>query len=183
MTPGTWRALEDLDLGELPDVHLINTHEAFEINGLQVQPFPVPHDAREPCQFVFSDGNHRVGLLTDTGSVTPHIEATLDGCDALMVECNHDLDMLLEGPYPEALKQRVSGPYGHLDNHTSARLIAGLRHDGLQHLVAMHLSEKNNMPEHVLAALAGQLDCDHDWITLASQQQGFGWRELSNGSV
>jgi phosphoribosyl 1,2-cyclic phosphodiesterase len=85
-----------------------------------VQPYPVPHDASEPVQYVFSDGQRRLGVLTDVGCSTPHIEATLSGCDALVLECNHDTDMLAKGEYPYHLKQRVGGRFGHLNNFDAA---------------------------------------------------------------
>ena len=84
----------------------------------------MPHDAREPVQFVFSDGAATLGMLTDSGRVTPHMVAMLDGCDALVLECNHDADMLRQGRYPDHLKRRIAGPYGHLDNAAAADLLA-----------------------------------------------------------
>lgn len=162
-----------------PLVNAFNCHETFSIQDIEVTPFPVPHDAREPSQFVFSDGEFRVGLLTDVGSITPLIEATLTGCDALMLETNHDLAMLHSGEYPEHLKQRVAGRLGHLNNVQSAALLEKIDTSRLQHLVAMHISEKNNTPEIVAPLLAEAMQCEQDWITLAHQDAGFGWRELT----
>ncbi|MEJ5210154.1 MAG: MBL fold metallo-hydrolase, partial [Burkholderiales bacterium] len=127
--------------GQLPEeFHLFDTHHPFTVGDLLIQPFPVPHDAREPAQFVFSDGTRRLGVLTDVGRCTPHIEAMLDGVDALVLECNHDADLLAAGPYPPALKRRVAGDYGHLSNAAAAALLARLDTRRLQHIVAAHLS-------------------------------------------
>jgi phosphoribosyl 1,2-cyclic phosphodiesterase len=160
-------------------VHLIDSHVAFEIGDLQIQPFPVPHDAREPVQFVFCNGSRKLGVLTDTGTSTPHIETMLSGCDALALECNHDLDMLMKGPYAWPLKQRVSSRLGHLDNGRSASLLAKLDNSKLQHIIAAHLSAKNNSPTLARKALSEALGCSEEWIGIADQQQGFEWRHIS----
>ena len=179
MTPGTWRALEPI-CGHLPAVHLFSSHSAFTIGDLSVQPFPVPHDAREPSQFVFSDGARRIGVLTDTGCGTPHIEQSLTRCDALLLECNHDLDMLRHSEYPESLKSRIASKLGHLDNETAAGILRRLDNSRLQHVVAAHLSEKNNTPYLACAALSAVLNCALSWIQIADQDSGLGWRELSS---
>lgn len=159
-------------------VERFSAHEPFAIQDLRIDPIPVPHDAREPCQFVFSDGNWRLGVLTDTGSITPHIESVVTGCDALLLECNYDAEMLANGPYPVALKQRVSGRYGHLGNDQAADLLARIDVTRLRHLVGMHLSEINNTPSAARGALSRALGCDEPSIDLADQEQGFDWREL-----
>jgi phosphoribosyl 1,2-cyclic phosphodiesterase len=179
LTHGSRRECEDAAIGVLPELHHFDGDAPFAIDDIQVQPFPVPHDAREPCQFVFGDGARRLGLLTDTGTVTPHIERSLDVCDALLIECNHDRDMLANGSYPAALKERVGGPYGHLDNATAAALLERLDTSRLQHLVAMHLSEKNNQPSLARAALVQAMGCDGDWLQVADQEEGFDWLEIS----
>lgn len=157
---------------------LIDSHTTFRVGGLEVQPYPVPHDAREPVQFVFSDGARRLGILTDAGHVTPHITATLSGCDALLLECNHDVAMLESGRYPPRLKQRIRGRYGHLDNDAAGRLLGAIDTSRLRHLVAAHLSEENNTPALARAALASALACDPGWVDVASQGEGFAWREI-----
>ncbi len=175
MTPGTARAGR---AGRLPELNLFNSHQKFAIGDLELTPFPVPHDAHEPAQFVFGDGQRRLGILTDVGCWTPHIEQQLSGCDALMLECNHDSDMLHGGPYPPSLKQRVGGRHGHLSNVQSAELLGRLKNGKLQHLVAAHLSEKNNRPQLAQQALAEVLGCERDWIAVADQEQGLDWREV-----
>lgn len=157
---------------------LFNPHVPFAIGDLEVTPVAVPHDAREPSQFIFTDGDRRLGVLTDTGHITPHIERMLDGCQALLLECNHDSTRLLEGPYPQSLKVRVGGPLGHLSNDQAAGLLKSLDLSGLRHLVAAHLSDKNNTPQLARAALAEAAGCETDWIEVADQSEGLDWRTL-----
>lgn len=175
MTPGT---AAQIDVSGIPDLRLFNCHEPFIINDLQVNPYPVPHDAREPCQYVFTDGNARFGLLTDTGCSTRHIEESLSGCDALMLECNHDSGMLMGGTYPQPLKDRIGGRYGHLSNEQSMDLLSCLDCSRIQHVVAAHLSEKNNTPFLARLALSRPLDCTPEWIGVADQETGLSWREI-----
>lgn len=175
---GTYAFLASLD--QVPaDCHLFDSHSAFAVGALSIQPFPVPHDAREPAQFVFGDGDVRLGVLTDTGCSTPHIQTMLTGCQALVLECNHDSAMLANGPYPPSLKRRVAGNYGHLDNAAAGELLRALDTHRLQHIVAAHLSRKNNTPELAQRALAEALGCELDWIGIADQDAGFDWREIS----
>lgn len=166
-------------LQELPGFRPISCHQPFALRDLEVHPFPVPHDAREPTQFVLYDGARKLGLLTDIGSPTPHVQRMLGGCDALILECNHDADMLATGPYPESLKRRVAGWHGHLSNHQAAQLLATIDTSRLQHIVAAHLSERNNLPALAAAALANILSCTASWIAIAGQDTGLGWRELT----
>lgn len=158
--------------------HLFDTHSVFAAGDLQIQPFPVPHDAREPAQFVVSDGRWRLGVLTDAGCVTPHMVEMLDGCDGLVLECNHDADMLRNGSYPWSLKQRVGGRLGHLDNAAAAGLLEKIDRSRLQHVVAAHLSEQNNTPDLARAALAEVLNCGRQEVAVAGQQLGFDWRQF-----
>jgi phosphoribosyl 1,2-cyclic phosphodiesterase len=159
-------------------IHIIDSHESLSIQDLEVHPFPVPHDAREPVQFTFSDGRRKLGVLTDTGASTVHIEQMLSGCDALMLECNHDIDMLMNGPYAAPLKQRVKSRLGHLDNASASELLSRLDNSKLQHIVAAHLSAKNNHPQLVRKALSEVLNCKEEWIGIADQSAGFDWRKL-----
>lgn len=177
LSNGTLRAASHR-LGRLPDCRLFNSHTDFAIKDLLVHPFPVPHDAREPCQFVFANGQHRLGVLTDTGRATSHIARQLDGCDALILESNHDSQMLRDGPYPPSLQARVAGGLGHLSNDQAANLLGELEHGKLQHLVAAHLSEQNNRPELVSTLLSEVLGCEPEWIALADQASGLDWREI-----
>jgi phosphoribosyl 1,2-cyclic phosphodiesterase len=175
LTAGTLRMAQDLDG---VDVQVIDSHAAFAVGGLEIQPYPVPHDAREPVQYVFSDGARRLGVLTDAGCSTPHIEAMLGGVEALVLECNHDAQMLENGPYPASLKRRVGGRFGHLENGQAAALRGKLKHDRLSCVMAAHVSRKNNTAALARQALARVLDCADDDVRVACQTAGFDWIEL-----
>jgi phosphoribosyl 1,2-cyclic phosphodiesterase len=157
---------------------IVSARQSFFVEGMQVLPFTVPHDAREPVQYVLSDGSSKLGALTDIGASTAHVEQMLSGLDALVLECNYDLDMLWSGTYPKWLKQRIAGPFGHLDNRDSERLLGALDRSRLKHVIGAHLSQQNNRPELARAALARAMGCEESWIGLATQDEGFGWREL-----
>ncbi len=177
LTHGTLRA-QFKTLGELSNVTEINPQLSFSIGEVLVQPYMVPHDAAEPVQYVFGNGAKRLGVLTDVGSSTPHIEQTLSGCAALVLECNHDTSLLAKGDYPFSLKQRVGGRFGHLNNKDAGALLARLDNSQLQHIVAAHLSRKNNTPELAVRELSKALNCVEEWIGVATQDTGFGWREI-----
>jgi phosphoribosyl 1,2-cyclic phosphodiesterase len=162
----------------IANIREIDPQRAFAIGGIEITPYPVPHDAAEPVQFVFSDGARRLGVLTDTGCSTAHIEQTLSGCHALVLECNHDIEMLMNGDYPYRLKQRVGGRFGHLNNQESAGILARLDVSKLQHLIAAHLSRRNNTPELAVRALSGAAKCEESWVGVATQEDGFAWREI-----
>jgi len=180
LTHGTLAALRETldDADEECSFNLIDSQCSFPIDDLLVQPFTVPHDAREPVQYVLSDGANRLGVLTDTGCSTAHIESNLSRCDALVLECNYDSNMLASGPYPAALKTRIASRLGHLDNRTSREMLAALDRSRLKHVIAAHLSQTNNTPELARAALAEALHCEPRWISVASQDEGFSWRGL-----
>jgi phosphoribosyl 1,2-cyclic phosphodiesterase len=177
LTMGTLDAVGER-LAVVDRVSGFDSHDVFAIGDLEIRPFPVPHDAREPVQFVISDGACRLGVLTDIGQPTPFVLASLTGCDALVIECNHDPDLLAGGDYPYPLKQRIAGRYGHLCNDAAAQIVRSIDASRLRHVVAAHLSQQNNTPDHARAALAGALNCTPDWIGVADQQTGFDWREL-----
>lgn len=178
LTHGTLRAHAKA-LAGIQGICEIDPHSSFEIGGLLVQPYLVPHDAAEPVQFVFGDGVKRLGVLTDAGCSTPHIEQTLSACDALVLECNHDTVMLANGDYPYSLKQRVGGRFGHLSNAQAASLISALDCSRLQHIVAAHLSRKNNTPDLAVHALSTALSCNPEWIGVATQAEGLDWRAVT----
>lgn len=164
----------------LADIPLcrFDSHTSFALGDLEIHPFPVPHDAREPTQFVFSDGAARLGVLTDAGAITPHIVAMLKDCAALVLECNHDAGMLAEGRYPPPLKRRIAGEFGHLDNAAAGGLLRAIGGGQLRHVIAAHLSEENNTPDLARDALAQALGCSADWIGVATQTDGFAWRAI-----
>lgn len=178
LTHGTLSAVDALRR-PANTVRQIESSCSFAIGDLELFPFPVPHDAREPVQFVFSDGSRRLGVLTDVGCSTPHIAAMLSGCNALFLECNHDALMLASNDdYPPVLKRRISGRLGHLDNAAAAKLLGELDLSCLQHVVAAHLSLQNNTPQLAAEALAGVLGCTGSELDVASQEAGSAWREL-----
>ena len=177
LTPGTLTGFEAL-LAGVTHVNMIQNYEAFAVGDVQVQPFPVPHDAREPAQYVFGDGASRLGVLTDVGCSTRHIEAMLSGCDALVLECNHDAEMLRTSSYPQKLRERIAGRFGHLDNDAAADLLRSLDNGKLKHLVAAHLSQENNRPDLARAALSAVMNCAPEWIAIADQDEGLPWRQI-----
>lgn len=160
------------------DTRWVNAHEPFLVGALEITPMPVPHDAREPCQYVFSDGRWRAGVLTDTGHATPHIVQSLAAVDVLLLECNHDLDMLVNGPYPHRLKRRVKGAMGHLSNCQAAGLLQSLDQSRLRQIFALHLSDTNNTPELAVRALEGARARDDIRITVVDQEAGLDWYSL-----
>ena len=158
----------------LSALHEVNTHGTFLVGNIEISAVAVPHDAREPCQYVFDHRERRLGLLTDLGSITPFVVEQYRACDALVLEFNHDSDMLAVGPYPSGLKRRVGGDWGHLNNRQAAQLLSMVEQARLQHVVMAHISEKNNT-----AALAEQAlrtvmtSCEA--VVSADQEGGFDW--------
>lgn len=157
------------------DLHFCRDSEAFNIGDLSLQPYTVPHDAREPVQFVATDGGSKLGVLTDAGQSTEHLLQVLGGCDALVLECNHDRQMLADSAYPSSLKRRIGGDYGHLSNDVSAEILAALDKHRLKTVVGAHLSLKNNTPKLARAALTVALDDHPVEVMIACQEQGFDW--------
>jgi phosphoribosyl 1,2-cyclic phosphodiesterase len=156
-------------------VRVIDSHRGFELPGLRVEPFPVPHDAREPVQYVLDDGDGRLGVLTDIGHPTAHLSMALSRLTALVLETNHDAQLLAGCDYPPALKRRISGPYGHLENGDSARVLASLDRSRLRCVVAAHLSRQNNRAHLAREALAPVLGWSPDEVRVADQDDGLGW--------
>jgi phosphoribosyl 1,2-cyclic phosphodiesterase len=179
LTHGTLAALkaEGKVLEGVP-LALVNGRQSFFVDGIQLLPFTVPHDAREPVQYVLSDGAAKLGVVTDVGISTAHVEKVLSGLDALVLECNYDYDMLWNGGYPRWLKERIAGPFGHLDNLESERLLGAIDRSRLKHVIGAHLSQQNNRPGLARAALARALGCEESWVSLATQDEGFGWRSI-----
>lgn len=152
--------------------------DAIAIKGLELQPFTVPHDAREPLQYLVNDGLKRLGVLTDIGQSTRYVIERLGGCDALLLECNHDSQMLAESAYPYSLKQRIGGSYGHLSNQASADILKAIDQSRLKKVVGAHLSRRNNRIDLAYQALAGALESSDTEISIACQDSGFEWISL-----
>jgi phosphoribosyl 1,2-cyclic phosphodiesterase len=155
-----------------------DSHAKFTIKGIAITPIIVPHDAAEPTQFLFTDGARHMAIMTDIGHITPFVSESLSRLDALILESNHDADMLAAGPYPAMLKERVGGAYGHLSNTQTAELLSRLDLSKLHTLALAHLSEKNNRPELAREAVVGALDCEPDWVRIAAQDEGLPWHSL-----
>ncbi|MGD1983388.1 MAG: MBL fold metallo-hydrolase [Chromatiaceae bacterium] len=173
LSPGTWRGGRFGAIAELN--HFVSHDAGFELGELFVQPVPVPHDACEPTQFVFRHGGTALGLLTDLGSITPRIVDAFDGVDALLLECNHDPDLLADGPYPPSLQARVGGRYGHLANGQAAAFLREIDHARLRHLVAGHLSAQNNCPSRARAALEQVADDLSGRLSMLLQDEISDW--------
>lgn len=177
LTFGTLSATESLWQG--CTLRGFDSHDAFLVGDIEVLPFPVPHDAREPAQMTLTDGQRRLGVLTDVGETTPHIEASLSDCDALFLEANHCEDMLYRSSYPPRLKERIAGRYGHLSNAASSEILARIASSRLQRVVAAHLSRENNRPELAKDAFAAAIGGTADDIFVATQDQGLEWVEIT----
>lgn len=174
-TPGTARSFKT----PVPLFEPINVHRRFRIGDVEIQPVTVPHDAREPVQFVFEYQEYCMGVLTDLGSITPLVTRSYQRCQALLLECNHDPDMLANGPYPASLKRRVGGDWGHLSNQQAAQLLSSIELSGLQHLMISHISEHNNHPELAMAALAPVLQNSNALqVHTLTQDEGCPWIPL-----
>ena len=158
-------------------LNLVRDGQVFAIGGLQLHPFTVPHDAREPLQLRCTDGDRVLGLMTDIGHVTGHALAALAGCHALVLESNHDVELLAQSRYPDFLKRRVGGQHGHLSNVQAAAALGALHHDRLNTVVAAHLSERNTRPELVTRAFAAVLGCGEADVLLA-ERHGRGWLDV-----
>jgi phosphoribosyl 1,2-cyclic phosphodiesterase len=181
LTRGTWLAacptVNSTGVGAIPGIELriVSAHRPFSVGGLGIEPFTVPHDAREPVQYVFDDGHGRLGVLTDIGHPTPHLPDALPRLTALVLETNHDAALLAASAYPPSLKRRIGGRYGHLENADSATLLERLDRSRLRTVVAAHLSRQNNRPGLARAALSAVLGSDPDEVLVADQDDGLGW--------
>ena len=176
MSQGTHAAIGSPDFDGL--LHSARDGKAIDLGGLQLTPFTVPHDAREPLQLSCTDGSAKLGILTDLGHATTHVLAHLKDCDALLLECNHDTDMLEQSAYPAFLKRRVGGDYGHLSNTAAAAIASALNHSRLKYLVAAHLSAQNNLPAMVQRLMADALSCDSQDVIVATPDAGTCWLQI-----
>ncbi len=157
---------------KLKSYQIISAEQEFSVGDINILPVTVPHDAREPIQFVFKHEHSVLGLVTDLGHVTPHICDVLSQCTGLLLEFNHDRQMLLSGKYPPSLKQRIVGHLGHLSNEQARELLDQVSHQQLSKVVALHLSEENNHPDLVEEILQNYSGIDY---TIATQGSGSDW--------
>jgi phosphoribosyl 1,2-cyclic phosphodiesterase len=177
MSRGTWRAIGEPE--EVGPIVFARDGERLAIGELELAPYTVPHDAGEPLQLTLSDGAARLGVLTDAGAATPHLLRQLMDCAALLLECNHDREMLALSSYPASLKARIGSRLGHLANDAAAEILAACSHARLHHVGAAHLSERNNTPALAVAALAAALGAAARDIVVADPLAGFGWLDLA----
>jgi phosphoribosyl 1,2-cyclic phosphodiesterase len=170
---GTW-----IEVGPDRFDKAIYINDLFSIGDIDIRPITVPHDAREPLQFVFSCNGVRLGILSDLGSISQRVIEGYGDLDAISMEFNHDLDLLNQGPYPAFLKTRVGGDFGHLNNGQAAELLQRISSDRLQTVVACHISETNNDSSRVKQALDTALKNQNIRRLIASQTDGFHWIEI-----
>lgn len=143
----------------LPAVQYFQAGQPFQIGDISVSPFTIPHDATDPVGFVFQAEGVRMALATDLGYVTPNVKAQLKNVDLMMLESNHDLEMLRDGPYPWSVKQRVLSRVGHLSNDAAAEFLESSYDGQAAYVVLGHLSESNNLPELARVTAERALSC------------------------
>ncbi|MGD9662368.1 MAG: MBL fold metallo-hydrolase [Porticoccaceae bacterium] len=175
MTRGTAAAVAGMNGYE--KLTLIAPHQCFYVDSLEITPVTVRHDAREPVQFVIGRNQRKVGVLTDLGSITQNVIDYFDSCDGLLLEANHDQQLLLSGQYPYYLKQRVGGDWGHLNNYQSASLLSRIERRKIQTLVLGHISLKNNSWERISEAVSPYIETIGN-VVYACQEQGFSWQVI-----
>jgi phosphoribosyl 1,2-cyclic phosphodiesterase len=159
-------------LGKLKDVVHFACGKAFSVASLTIHPFSISHDAEDPAGFTICSDGHKVGVATDLGITTGVVKTHLRDCNILILEANHDPKMLVDGPYPWPLKQRIQGRSGHLSNEDTAGLLQEVLHDKLSHVILAHLSEENNTPEKALQTVESVLKQSRVNIHVASQSSG-----------
>ena len=158
-------------LGKLENVCYFKCGSEFNIDGLQLHPFPISHDAADPAGFTIRKNGTKLGIATDLGIVTALVKEHLKGSSFVLIEANHDPDMLIKGPYPWHLKQRIKGRCGHLSNEDSKKLLKAILHKKLDHVILGHLSMENNMPEKALSVVGEALSGTKAKLSLAVQNK------------
>lgn len=161
---GTAKTLMEVErtksIGAIPDklFHIVNPGKAFNINNVTIEPFSIPHDAKDPVSYSFVKDDEKIGMVTDLGYYDDDIVNNLKDSDILYIEANHDINMLQAGPYPYYLKQRILSNRGHLCNEMAGRLICELIHDKLKQIILGHLSKENNYPDLALQTVLLEID-------------------------
>lgn len=149
-TKGVLKYISDnKNLGNMPEgiYHPVEAGQSFRIKDLEIKTVPVSHDAIDPIAYTFESGNKRAGICTDLGEYSDRIVEAFSGLNTMLIESNHDKNMLLTGPYPYMLKQRIMGNKGHLSNEDCGRLLGSVLNDGIEHVFLGHLSKENNFPD------------------------------------
>ena len=163
------------------NVTFCTDRQVFFIKHLEIRPYTVPHDAREPLQFTFHCNQTQLGVLTDIGHITSNVTRALRNCHGLVIEYNYDAAMMAQSTkYPPSLKQRITGDYGHLDNHVAQGLLLELIHPDLYHVHAAHVSTNNNDAVYVASLLDAALSGHQIPYHVACQEEGFDWFDVAS---
>jgi len=157
-------------LGKIADIRYFECGHPFTVSTWTISPFSISHDAEDPAGFTILNNGMKIGIATDLGVVTSMVKERLKACQILILEANHDPDMLINGPYPWPLKQRIQSRTGHLSNADSRELVTALKHEGLEHVVLAHLSETNNTPQKALQEVGLALDGSNTKLHVATQE-------------
>jgi phosphoribosyl 1,2-cyclic phosphodiesterase len=158
-------------IGKVHDVKNFACGSTFLINDLAIHPFSISHDAEDPVGFTLNQNGTTIGIATDLGIVTAMVKEHLKGCSLLILEANHDEDMLINGPYPWSVKQRVKSRTGHLSNAASKQLLNEIQHDRLKHVILAHLSETNNTPQKAVDEVGKALNPNNVQLDVAVQHE------------
>jgi len=156
-------------LGSIKDIKNFSCGTEFNINDLNIRPFSISHDASDPAGFTIGCNGQKIGIATDLGIATAMVRQHLKNCCCLIIEANHDVSMLEDGPYPWPVKQRVKGRTGHLSNESSRELLMEVMHNQMTHVILAHLSETNNTPEKALRVVTEHLSDERINVSVATQ--------------
>jgi phosphoribosyl 1,2-cyclic phosphodiesterase len=165
---------EKAAVSQLGNVRVIKNFEcgsAFVINDLSIHPFSISHDAEDPSGFTVNQNGTKIGIATDLGIATSMVKEHLKGCSLLILEANHDEDMLINGPYPWPIKQRIKSRTGHLSNEASKNLLKEVQHDRLKYVILAHLSETNNTPQKALSEVGRAMSHCNARLDVATQDE------------
>jgi len=165
---------EKAAVSQLGNVRVIKNFECgspFIINDLSIHPFSISHDAEDPSGFTVNQNGTKIGIATDLGIATSMVKEHLKGCSLLILEANHDEDMLINGPYPWPIKQRIKSRTGHLSNEASKNLLKEVQHDRLKYVILAHLSETNNTPQKALSEVGRAMSHCNAKLDVATQDE------------
>ena len=168
ISPQTYGTAAD-QLGAIQHINHFSCGTEFAISDLNIRPFSISHDASDPAGFTISSNGHKIGIATDLGIATAMVRQHLKDCRCLILEANHDIAMLEDGPYPWSVKQRVKGRTGHLSNESSRELLMDIMHEQISHVILAHLSETNNTPEKALQVVTEHLPDTRLKVSVAVQ--------------
>ncbi|RPH49044.1 MAG: MBL fold metallo-hydrolase [Desulfobacteraceae bacterium] len=158
-------------LGRIEEVRTFECGLNFKINDISFHPFSVSHDAEDTSGFTVAENGTKIGIATDFGIATAMVKEHLGKCSVLVLEANHDPEMLAKGPYPWPLKQRIKSRTGHLSNDETRALLQEIQHDNLEHVILAHISETNNTPEKAIGVVGHALTCCGARLDVAGQYE------------